>query len=107
VAKIMETLAVNKLRSQRFHMVSFNLKKLNEVENNSKFCVEISNRFAALKDLDTEMEINSAWETIVENIKTSVKESLGNLDEGCSQLLDQKKLNCSGYRIKVKLMGII
>jgi hypothetical protein len=33
--------------------------------------------FAALEDLDTEVEINSAWETIRENIKISAKESLG------------------------------
>jgi hypothetical protein len=53
-----------------------------------------------LEDLDTEVEINSAWETIRENIKISAKESLGYyelrkhkpwLDEGCSKLLDQRK----------------
>jgi hypothetical protein len=80
VAKNMERLAVNKLRSQRLLMVRFNLKKLNKVENKSKFCVQISNRFAALKGLDAEVEINSAWETIRENIQISVKESLGYLD---------------------------
>jgi hypothetical protein len=31
--------------------------------------------FAVLEDLDTEVEINSAWETIRENIKISAKES--------------------------------
>jgi hypothetical protein len=30
-----------------------------------------------LEDLDTEVENNSAWETIRENIKISAKESLG------------------------------
>jgi hypothetical protein len=30
-----------------------------------------------LEDLDTEVEINSAWETIRENIKISAEESLG------------------------------
>jgi hypothetical protein len=58
------------------------------------------NRFAALEDLDAEVEINSAWETIRENIKISAKECLGYfefkkhkpwLDEGCSKLLDQRK----------------
>jgi hypothetical protein len=38
---------------------------------------EVSNRFAALEDLVTEVEINSAWESIRENIKISAKESLG------------------------------
>jgi hypothetical protein len=37
----------------------------------------MSNRFAALEDLDAEVEINSAWETISENIKMSAKQSLG------------------------------
>jgi hypothetical protein len=56
--------------------------------------------FAAFEDLDTEVEINSAWETIRENIKISTKENLGYFeskthkpwfDEGCSELLDQRK----------------
>jgi hypothetical protein len=69
VAKVGERLAVNKQRSHRFHVERFNLRKLNEVEGKDQFSVEVSNRFAALKDLDTEVEINSAWETIGENIK--------------------------------------
>jgi hypothetical protein len=53
-----------------------------------------------LEDLDTEVEINSAWETIRENIKISAKESLCYFefkkykpwfDEGCSKLVDQRK----------------
>jgi hypothetical protein len=68
--------------------------------------------FAALEDMDAEVEISSAWETIRENTKSSGKESLGYFelkkhkpwfDEGCSELLDEReKLNCSGYRIQVK-----
>jgi hypothetical protein len=46
----------------------FSLKKLNEVEGKEQFCVEVSNRFAAL---GTEVEINSAWETVRGNIKMS------------------------------------
>jgi hypothetical protein len=50
VAKVRERLAVNKQRSHRFHMERFNLnKKLNKVEGKEKCCVEVSNRFAALK----------------------------------------------------------
>jgi hypothetical protein len=53
-----------------------------------------------LEDLDAEVEINSAWDTIRENIKISAKESLGYFelkkhkpwfDEGCKKLLDQRK----------------
>jgi hypothetical protein len=73
-------------------MEMFNLKKLNEVGGKEQFHVEVSNRFAALEDLDAEVESNSAWETIRENIKISDKESLGYFelkkhkpwfDEGC------------------------
>jgi 50S ribosomal subunit-associated GTPase HflX len=81
-------------------MERFTLKKLNEVEGKGKYHIEVLNRFAALEDLDAEVEINSAWETIRENIKISAKESLGYyelrkhkpwFDEGCSKLLDQRK----------------
>jgi uncharacterized metal-binding protein YceD (DUF177 family) len=41
-------------------MESFNLKKLNEVEGKEKYSVGVSNRFAALEDLKTEVEINNA-----------------------------------------------
>jgi hypothetical protein len=53
-----------------------------------------------LEDLDAEVEINSAWEMIRENIKIPVKESLGYcefkkhkpwFDEECSKLVDQRK----------------
>jgi hypothetical protein len=53
VAKVRERLAVNKQRLHRFHMERFNLKKLNEVEGLEQYRVEVSNRFAALEELDT------------------------------------------------------
>jgi hypothetical protein len=65
-----------------------------------KYRIEVSDRFAAFEDLDTEMEINSTQETIRENIKISAKENLGyyemkkqksSFGEGCSELLDQRK----------------
>jgi hypothetical protein len=58
-------------------MERFNVKKLNEVESKAQYRAEVSNRFATLEDLDTEVEIKSAWETIRENIKISSKERLG------------------------------
>jgi hypothetical protein len=75
VAKVRERVAVNKQRSQEFHMERFNLKKLNEVEGKEKYHITASNRFAALEDLDTEVENNSAWKTIRENITISAKEA--------------------------------
>jgi hypothetical protein len=81
-------------------MERFNLKKLNEVEGKEQYHVEILNRFAALEDLNAEVEINSAWEIITENINISAKESLGYFelkkhkpwfDPACSKLIDEKK----------------
>jgi hypothetical protein len=65
-----------KQTKHRVHMEKFSLKKLNDVEGKEQYRVEISNRFAALEHLDTEVDINKAWETIRENIKISAKESL-------------------------------
>jgi hypothetical protein len=35
----------------------FNLKKLNEVDGKEQYYVEVSNRFAALENVDTELDI--------------------------------------------------
>jgi hypothetical protein len=59
------------------HVERFNLKKLNEAKGKEQYCVEISNRLAAMENIDTEVDINRAWETITENIKMSAKASLG------------------------------
>jgi glycosyltransferase involved in cell wall biosynthesis len=100
VAKVRERLVVNKQTSHRFHMERFNLKKLNVDKGKEKYQVEVSNRFAAQKDLDTAVEIISALETIRDIIKISVKESLGYyelkkhkpwFDEGRLKLADQRK----------------
>jgi hypothetical protein len=72
VAKFRERLAVNKQSSQRFQMERFNLKKLNEVESKDQYHVEVSNRFAALADLDTEVEMSSACEMIRETDQTEL-----------------------------------
>jgi glycine betaine/choline ABC-type transport system substrate-binding protein len=48
-----DRLAVSKRTAHRVHMERLNLKKLNEVEGKEQYCVEISNRFAALENLDT------------------------------------------------------
>jgi hypothetical protein len=62
--------------------------------------VEVSNRFTAFEDLDAEVDMNSIWETVRENIKISARQSLNYyelkknktwFDEGCSKLLGQRK----------------
>jgi hypothetical protein len=49
--------------AHRVQMERFNLKKLNEVEGKEQYCIEISNWFSALENLNTEVDINSAWES--------------------------------------------
>jgi hypothetical protein len=56
-------------------MERFNLKKLNDVEGKEQFRVEVSNMFEALENLDSEVEINCAWEAMREKIKISAKEN--------------------------------
>jgi hypothetical protein len=59
---------------------------------------EISNRFAALESSNESFDINNAWESIRENIKTSAKDNLGYhrlkhnkpwFDDECSTLIHQ------------------
>jgi hypothetical protein len=77
VAKVREILAVSKQTTHRFRVVRFTHKKLNEVEGKEQYRVEISNRFVALENFDSEVDTNTAWRTIKQNIKRSAKESLG------------------------------
>jgi hypothetical protein len=58
-------------------MEKFSLKKLNKVEGKEQYHVEISNRFPALENLDAEVDINRAWDTVRENMNISAKEILG------------------------------
>jgi hypothetical protein len=43
---------VSKQKSHRFHIERFSLKKLHKEEGKEKYRVEVSNRFAALENLD-------------------------------------------------------
>jgi hypothetical protein len=50
---------------------------LNNLEVRKEYQTEISNRFAALEDLSDSEDVDSARESIKEDIKTSAKNSLG------------------------------
>jgi hypothetical protein len=77
VAKVRERLAVRKQAAWKFDGERFNLRKLNELEVKKKYQIAITNRFAALENLNVDDDVNTAWENIKVNIKTSAKESLG------------------------------
>ena len=74
--------------------------KLNEPEVREQYQIEITNRFAALENLNDDEDVDRTWENIKENIQTSVKESLVLhelkqnkpwFDEEFSGFLDQRK----------------
>jgi hypothetical protein len=85
VAKLRERISVSKRARQKLDLERFDLNKLDDVEVKEKYQVEISNRFAALENLDESFDINNGWENIRENIKLSAK---GNL--GCHRLKHNK-----------------
>jgi hypothetical protein len=77
VAKLRERISVSKRARKNFDLERFDLRNLEGVEVKEKYQVEISNRFAALDSLDESFDINNAWESIRENIKSSAKENIG------------------------------
>jgi hypothetical protein len=65
--KVRERLAISKFEKTWYGKIQFQETKRGK----------ISNRYAALENLDDDVDINRAWETIKQNIKISVKEILG------------------------------
>jgi hypothetical protein len=88
------------MRKANFDVQRFDLKKLDNVEVKEEYHIEISNSFATLEHLDESFDINNAWESIRENVKTSAKDNLGYhrlkhnkpwFEDECSKLIDQQK----------------
>jgi 50S ribosomal subunit-associated GTPase HflX len=86
--------------TQKFDTERFTLEKLIKTVGKEQYQVKISNKFAALENLDDDVNIKRAWETIKQNIKISAKESLGyyksmqhkpQFNKVCLELLDQRK----------------
>jgi hypothetical protein len=59
VAKVMETPTVSKRATQEFDVERFNLKKLHEEYGKEQYH-KISNRFAALENVDDDVDIKIA-----------------------------------------------
>jgi hypothetical protein len=100
VVKLRERISVSKGARQQYDLERFELTKPDDVEVEEKYQLEISNGCAALENLDESFDINNAWESIRENIKTSAKDNLGYhklkfnkpwFDDECSKLIDQRK----------------
>jgi len=58
IAKVRERLAVGKQAAQRFDRQRFKLRKLNESEVREQYQIEITNRFAALENLNDDEDVN-------------------------------------------------
>jgi RNA binding exosome subunit len=86
--------------TQKSGVERFNLRKPRELEVRKQYQIKVSDRFAAMENLDNSEHIKRAWEDIKENIKTAAKDSpcLYELeqhklcfDEECSLFLEQRK----------------
>jgi hypothetical protein len=64
IENVREGLSVSKCAAQKFGMERFDLKKLNDMEVKEQYHAKISNRFAALENVDDDMDFNRAWEGI-------------------------------------------
>jgi hypothetical protein len=100
VAEFRERLTVSNEEAQKFYVVIFSLRKLNDLEVRKEYQIKISDRFAALENLRDGDDINRAWEDIKEDVRTSAKDSLGRYElkqhkprfgQECSRFLDQRK----------------
>jgi len=64
IAKVRERLAVGKQAAQSFDRQRFNLRKLNEPDVREQYQTEITNRFAALENVNDYEDVNRTWENI-------------------------------------------
>jgi hypothetical protein len=68
VAKVREILAVSKEAAQKLDEEKFNLRKLKDLKDKTKYQVGIRNRLEALGNITDYEDISSAWENIKEDI---------------------------------------
>ena len=76
VSEVRERLTVSKEAAQKFDVELFNLRNISELEFRKLYQTQTSKRFATLEKLNDSEDINSAWENIKENIKTTAKKAV-------------------------------
>ena len=90
---------MGKQAAQRLDRYRFNLSKLNELEVKKQYQIEITNRFAALENLNDDEDVNRIWGNIKHNIQTSAKESLGMHEwKQHKPWFDEECLGCFGSK---------
>jgi hypothetical protein len=62
--------------SKELDVERFNLWELSDQEFRKQYQMKTSNKSAALENLNDSKNINLAWENIIQNNKTSAKDSL-------------------------------
>jgi len=88
--------AVSKQAAQKLDGERFNLRKLNELELGNSIRLILQTGLENISDSD---DINRAWQSTKENIKTSAKERLGVQEleqhkpwfDECLDFLDQRR----------------
>jgi hypothetical protein len=68
-AEVQEILLVSKQSVQKFDLGIFSLHKLHNVKVTEHCQIEISDKFFYTENLDDNVDINSMWKNIRENIK--------------------------------------
>jgi hypothetical protein len=64
IAKVKERLAVGKQAAQKFDRQRFNLRRLNEPEVREQYQIEITDRFAALQNLNDDEDVIGLGRTL-------------------------------------------
>jgi len=77
IAKFRERIAGCKQAAQRFDRQRFFLRNLNEPEVRKRYQIKITNRFAALENVNDDEDVHRIWENIKENTQTSAEGCLG------------------------------
>jgi hypothetical protein len=73
VAKVRKRLAVIKQTAQNLYGERFNIRKLNELEVRKQYQIEITNKSAALENLNDGKDINRVWEKLKRISKHQLK----------------------------------
>jgi hypothetical protein len=96
-AKVKQCLLVRKRTAQKSDVETINLKKLSEIEVRKEYQIKISKRFETFEYLNDSEDINRLGKR-TENIKISVKETLGFLWEQHKTWLDEKRSQFSDQK---------
>ncbi|KAJ4438077.1 hypothetical protein ANN_14016 [Periplaneta americana] len=103
IGELRERLSVAKQVEQQVNVSKLNILKLKDEKTKQHYQVEISNRFVTLgssDEVEKELDVNSVWENIRDNIKIAAEQSIGYyetkkkkpwFDEDCCIVVERRK----------------